>query len=84
MLINVVVLGRSLEAAVRAPRLHAEGDLFAYESGARKPDLSAYERVLAYDEPSMFFGGVNAARRTSEDVFEAAADPRRAGGVAFA
>ena len=83
-LVNVVVFGLSLEAAVRAPRLHAEGDLFAYETGARKPDLSAYERVLAYDEPSMFFGGVNAARRTPEGVFEAAADPRRAGGVAFA
>src|SRR5918998_270823 len=83
-LINVVVFGLSLEAAVSAPRLHAEGDLFAYESGASKPDLSAYERVLAYDEPSMFFGGVNAARRTPEGVFEAAADPRRAGGVAFA
>src|SRR5215218_1137114 len=83
-LVNVVVFGLSLEAAVRAPRLHAEGDLFAYETGARKPDLSAYERVLAYDEPSMFFGGVNAARRIPEGIFEAAADPRRAGGVAFA
>jgi gamma-glutamyltranspeptidase/glutathione hydrolase len=83
-LINVVVFGLSLEAAVSAPRLHAEGDLLAYESGASKPDLSAYERVLAYDEPSMFFGGVNAARRTPEGVFEAAADPRRAGGTAFA
>src|SRR5918995_1000506 len=58
-LINVVVFGLSLEAAVGAPRLHAEGDLFAYESGARKADLSVYKRVLAYDEPSMFFGGVN-------------------------
>src|ERR671919_1425969 len=67
-LINVVDFGLSLEAAVSAPRLHAEGDLFAYESGASKPDLSAYERVLAYDEPSMFFGGVNAARRTPEGV----------------
>src|SRR5215217_3408299 len=83
-LVNIVVFGLSLEAAVRAPRLHAEGDLFAYETGARKPDLSAYERVLAYDEPSMFFGGVNAARRTPDGLFEAAADPRRAGGVAFA
>ena len=73
-----------VERAIALVRLHAEGDLFAYETGARKPDLSAYERVLAYDEPSMFFGGVNAARRTPEGIFEAAADPRRAGGVAFA
>src|SRR5918998_1837284 len=59
-------------------------NVVVFGSGARKPDLSAYERVLAYDEPSMFFGGVNAARRTPEGIFEAAADPRRAGGVAFA
>jgi gamma-glutamyltranspeptidase/glutathione hydrolase len=32
----------------------------------------------------MYFGGVNAVRRTPEWVFEAAADPRRSGGVAFA
>ena len=83
-LVNVVDSGLPLEAAVDAPRLHAEGDLFAYEAGAKKPDLSTYERILAYDEPSMFFGGVNAVRRTLEGLFEAAADPRRSGGVAFA
>ena len=84
-LMNVVDHGLPLETAVYAPRLHAEGDLFAYEAGARKPDdLSAYERILAYDEPSMFFGGVNAVRRTPEGLFEAAADPRRSGGAAFA
>ena len=83
-LVNVVDLGLPLEAAVDAPRVHAEGDLFAYEAGAKKPDLSGYERILSHDEPSMFFGGVNAVRRTSEGLFEAAADPRRSGGVAFA
>ena len=83
-LVNVVNLGMPLQSAVLAPRLHAEGDLFAYEAGARKPDLSLYERVLSYDEPSMFFGAVNAVRRTGEGLFEAAADPRRSGGVAFA
>lgn len=83
-LVNVVDLGLPLEVAVEYPRLHAEGDLFAYEAGAKKPDLSTYERILAYDEPSMFFGGVNAVRRTPEGLFEAAADPRRSGGVAFA
>jgi gamma-glutamyltranspeptidase/glutathione hydrolase len=31
----------------------------------------------------MYFGGVNAVRRTAEGPFEAAADPRRSGGVAF-
>jgi gamma-glutamyltranspeptidase / glutathione hydrolase len=83
-LVNVMDFGLPLRVAVDAPRLHAEDGLFAYEAGARTADLSSYERVLAYDEPTMFFGGVNAVRRTSEGLFEAAADPRRSGGVAFA
>jgi gamma-glutamyltranspeptidase/glutathione hydrolase len=83
-LVNVVDLGMPLKTAVHAPRFHAEGGLFAYEAGAHTDDFSLYEQVLAYDEPSMFFGGVNAVRRTAEGLFEAAADPRRSGGVAFA
>jgi gamma-glutamyltranspeptidase/glutathione hydrolase len=83
-LVNVVDLHLPLEDAVYAPRLHAEGDLFAYEAGARTSDPSLHEQVLAYDEPSMFFGGVNAVRRTGEGLFEAAADLRRSGGIAFA
>ena len=83
-LLNAINFGQHLEVAVHAPRFHAEGDLFAYEAGARVPDLTPYEQVLPYDEPSMFFGGVNAVRRTAEGSFEAAADPRRSGGVAFA
>ena len=83
-LVNVVDFKLPLETAVHAPRFHAEGNLFAYEAGACRADLSAYEQVLAYDEPTMFFGGVNAVRRTPEGLFEAAADPRRSGGVAFA
>ena len=83
-LVNVVDLGLPLEVAVRAPRMHAEGNLLAYEAGAHKPELSAFEQVLAYDGPTMFFGGVNAVRRNPEGLFEAAADPRRSGGVAFA
>lgn len=82
-LVNVLDFGMPLEAAVLAPRFHAEGDLFAYETGARTADLDRFGQVLAYDEPSMYFGGVNAVRRTPEGLFEAAADPRRSGGVAF-
>jgi gamma-glutamyltranspeptidase / glutathione hydrolase len=81
-LVNVLDLGVSLETAVLAPRFHAEGGLFAYEAGARIDDLDRYEQVLIYEEPSMYFGGVNAVRRTPEGLFEAAADPRRSGGVA--
>ncbi|MDQ4106857.1 MAG: gamma-glutamyltransferase family protein [Actinomycetota bacterium] len=83
-IVNVLDFGMPLESAVLAPRFHAEGDLFAYEAGAPKADLDLYERVLPFDEPNMYFGGVNAVRRTPEGTFEAAADPRRSGGAAFA
>jgi gamma-glutamyltranspeptidase/glutathione hydrolase len=81
--INVLDFGMTLESAVLAPRFHAEGDLFAYEAGARTADLDRYERVLSYEVPNMFFGGVNAVRRTPDGRFEAAADPRRSGGTTF-
>lgn len=82
--VNVVDLGMRLEHAVHAPRFHSEGELFAYEAGAVEADPGQYNQVLAYEEPSMFFGGVNAVRLTPEGIFEAAADPRRSGGAAFA
>jgi len=81
--INVLDFGMTLEGAVLAPRFHAEGDLFAYEAGARTANLDYYERVLTYETPNMFFGGVNAVRQTPDGRFEAAADPRRSGGTAF-
>lgn len=82
--INVLDFGMPLEDAVNAPRVHAEGDLFAYEAGASTSDLDDYESVLGYESVNMFFGGVNAVRRTPDGRFEAAADPRRSGGTAFA
>src|SRR5215212_10104172 len=82
-LVNVLDFGMPLESAVLAPRFHAEGDLLAYETGARTGGLEGYGQVLVYEEPSMYFGGVNAVRRTPEGPFEAAADPRRSGGVSF-
>lgn len=82
-IVNVLDFGMSIKGAVLAPRFHAEGDLFAYEAGAPKADLETYERVLPFDEPNMYFGGVNAVRRTPEGIFEAEADPRRSGGAAF-
>jgi gamma-glutamyltranspeptidase/glutathione hydrolase len=82
-LVNVLDFGMPLETAVLAPRFHAEGNLFAYEAGASTDDLDEYEQVLTFEGPNMYFGGVNAVRRTPEGLFEAAADPRRSGGVAF-
>ena len=83
-LVNVLDFGMTMEEAVLAPRFHAEGDMFAYEAGARTADLERPGQVLTYEEPNMFFGGVNAVRLTAEGEFEAAADPRRSGGISFA
>src|SRR5919106_4441473 len=83
-LVNVLDFGTPLETAVFAPRFHAEGDLLAYEAGALTADLDQYEQVLTFEGPNMYFGGVNAVRRTPEGAFEAAADLRRSGGTAFA
>jgi gamma-glutamyltranspeptidase/glutathione hydrolase len=82
-LVNVLDFGMPLETAVFAPRFHAEGSLFAYEVGARTADLEQYEQILTFEGPNMYFGGINAVRRTPDGVFEAAADPRRSGGVAY-
>ena len=82
-LVGVLDFEMPLESSVLAPRFHAEGDLFAYEVGAPTADLDRYEQVLTFEGPNMYFGGVNAVRRTTEGLFEAAADPRRSGGVAF-
>lgn len=87
-IVNVVDFGMPLELAVLFPRIHSEfrpnGDaLFAYEAGARKAALEDFDQVLTYDGPNMYFGGVNAVRRTPEGTFEAAADTRRSGGAVF-
>lgn len=87
-IINVVDFGMPLESAVLFPRIHSEfrpggKTLFAYEAGARKAGLDAFDQVLPYDGPNMYFGGVNAVRLTPEGTFEAAADPRRSGGAVF-
>jgi gamma-glutamyltranspeptidase/glutathione hydrolase len=81
--VNVLDFGMTVEDAVLAPRFHAEGALFAYETGARTADLENYDRVLSYETINMFFGGVNAVRLTPEGRFEAAADPRRSGGTNY-
>ncbi|CAN5718153.1 gamma-glutamyltransferase [soil metagenome] len=83
-IVNVIDFGMPLEDAVLHPRFHCEGDLYAYEVGSPEADLEPYERVLPYEEPNMYFGGVNAVRLTPDGLLEAAADHRRSGGIAFA
>jgi gamma-glutamyltranspeptidase/glutathione hydrolase len=88
-IVGVLDRGLPLTEAVQAPRFHAEelaeGSLLAYEAGSPAASMtSGYDQVLTYDGPDMYFGGVNAVRLAPEGEFEAAADPRRSGGSAFA
>lgn len=79
-LIRFLLAGDSLEAAVEHPRLHPERIhpvTVAAEAGI---DLAGSE-VRWYDEPHMFFGGVNSAGKIGGNL-TAWADSRRVGATA--
>jgi gamma-glutamyltranspeptidase/glutathione hydrolase len=84
VLLNHVVCGMPLAESVAAPRLHSEvfggRPTVAHEPGI---DVSAITDLDTRDLPelSMYFGGVQAAARTSDGVLIGAADPRRTGAV---
>lgn len=81
--------GMSLQDAVAAPRAHlatrAQGKLLCFEPGLPGEELAAELGYIArpYDEPHMFFGGVQAASVTDDGTVDAANDPRRWGGCAI-
>lgn len=83
-LLNHLKLGMGLEEAVAHPRLHVElvddRSRVAHEPGLALEGLGLETR--AFEEPSMFFGGVAACRWSRDGGFSVASDPRRAGGVA--
>ncbi|RMG14224.1 MAG: gamma-glutamyltransferase [Deltaproteobacteria bacterium] len=88
VLVHRLLGGRPLHAAVNGPRLHLEGDrLYLEREGAvgrlATSTLEALARlvprVVVFDRPNFFFGGVHAAARG-----EAAGDLRRGGSVARA
>ncbi|MBX3268747.1 MAG: gamma-glutamyltransferase [Sandaracinaceae bacterium] len=83
-----VVHGASLEGAIMAPRIHAEGDhVWLERAGWRDPDAveralgERFARVHPFPDRAFYFGGVNAVR-VEGDRAEAIADPRRGGAVA--
>jgi gamma-glutamyltranspeptidase/glutathione hydrolase len=77
-----------IDDAVRAPRIHYEGDVLYVEKrglgcAMATSSLDALSRraeeVVLFDSPSMFFGGVHAAATGGEG----AGDMRRGGNVSF-
>jgi gamma-glutamyltranspeptidase/glutathione hydrolase len=79
---NLLDFGDGVEAAVRRPRLHLEGDLLSIESGFETDAIRALESgsatVRRWPGQSLFFGGVHVAEQAA-GRFRAAGDPRRGG-----
>ncbi|HUF95667.1 MAG TPA: gamma-glutamyltransferase [Acidimicrobiia bacterium] len=81
-LIRFLLGGDTLEAAVEHPRLHPERIQPVAVAAEAGIDLAGPE-VRWYDEPHMFFGGVNSAGRVDGRLV-AWADSRRVGATAVA
>lgn len=82
-LINYLQLEMPLREAISHPRVHidtsGEEVRLMAESGLDLPDVDL--PVKLYPELVMYFGGVGAAVCDNRGNFDAAADPRREGGV---
>lgn len=86
VVLNFMRLGKSLEEALAAPRLHvervADGWQAAVEPGLPLEEVAMPCRV--FDELSMFFGGAGAVLCRPDGTLVAAADPRRQGAAVVA
>ena len=83
--------GDDLQSAVDRPRLHVGRSVDGFETlhhepGVALPDDAALAEVARreHEPTSMYFGGVGAVLREPDGALVAAADPRRAGAVAYA
>ncbi len=80
---NLVNLQMPLDQAIEHSRCHLEwrdGEpILAHEPGVDTSEVSFETR--SFDEPHMYFGGVQAVQRTSQGELIAVADPRRRGGA---
>ena len=78
---NVVGRGMGVEAAVDAPRLHAEAGVVYCEDPAVADGLEAAGReVVRFRRQNLYFGGVSAVEVLADGTLAAAGDPRRGGG----
>jgi len=83
VLLNLVVFRMPLDAAVSAPRIHAEDEKINVEPGYEQGEIDAFLRsrsnVDLWDVKNLFFGGVHAARRGAQGLVAGAGDERRGG-----
>ena len=83
-LLNLLAYRRPLKEAVNAPRLHVEGSRLWFESqglgaGAIEALQSSWPEATRFEEPSLFFGGVNCVANGHGRLY--GAGDRRRGGV---
>ena len=82
---NHVLDGMPIDEAVEAPRLHAEKGFLDIEGGmpegASLALQSEFPEHRAWQDRSLYFGGVHALSRTASGALSGAGDPRRAGVV---
>ena len=82
VIVNTVDLGMPVQAAVDAPRLHAEDGVVVVEPGIDTMTLAAAgHRISRFRERNSYFGGCQAVSPEG-GVLGGGADPRRAGVVA--
>jgi gamma-glutamyltranspeptidase/glutathione hydrolase len=83
-IVGVVDHDLDAAAAVRAPRVHYEDDILYAEPGIDTDALAATgQRVVAFHDLNLYFGGVQAVQCRDDGTLLGAGDPRR-GGVAVA
>jgi len=85
---NLIDFQMSIQEAVQSPRVHWENNVFnlepspsRLENNRAKLNLPELTKIILWQKENMFFGGVNAVRKTKIG-FEGAGDFRR-GGMAF-
>jgi gamma-glutamyltranspeptidase / glutathione hydrolase len=82
VIVNTVDLGLPVQAAVDAPRLHAEDGVVAVEPGIDAAALAAAGYPLTrFRTRNTYFGGCQAVARVG-GVIAGGCDPRRGGAVA--
>lgn len=84
-IVGCVDHGLDAQEAVDAPRAHFESGVVYTEPGVPNDELERAGRTVApFRARNLFFGGVQAVRRTADGRLSAGADPRRGGAVATA
>lgn len=84
-IVGIVDHGHDAQVAVDAPRAHYEGGVVYAEPGVPVGELERAGRAVApFRARNLFFGGVQAIRRTPDGALSGGGDPRRGGAVAAA